>query len=105
MTTFNYTKRAQDRLEISLVVEYYLSKITSSCKGAVAHAVSEKVDRMVVAKKKLEAKLEVLSQGTKGLFKRLKAISEVRRIKREIAALNNKMVEWLNVVYSYFLSK
>lgn len=105
MNTLNYTKRAQDRLDISLVVEYYLSKITSACKGAVAHAVSEKIDRLVMAKKSLEAKLVVLSHETKGFFKRFKAISEARKIKREIATLNDKMVEWLNVVYSYFLSK
>ncbi len=105
MTTLNYKQRAQDRLDISLVVEYYLSKITSACKGAVAHAVSEKIDRLVVAKKHLETKLAVLSSSTKGFFKRLKAASEARKIKREIASINNKMVEWLNVVYSYFLSK
>lgn len=105
MITLNYKQRAQDRLDISLVVEYYLSKITSACKGAVAHAVSEKIDRLVMAKKSLETKLAVLSQETKGIFKRFKAISEARRIKREIATINHKMVEWLNVVYSYFLSK
>lgn len=105
MATLHYTKRAQDALDINLVVEFYLSKITSACKGAVVHAVSEKIDRLVKAKKTLESKLESIADRKKGIFNRLKVYAAARKTKSEITIINNRLVDWLNMVYTYFLSK
>lgn len=105
MSTLHFTKRAQDRLDLSLIVEFYLSKITSACKGAVAHAVSGKIGRLITAKSELEMTLETLADKARSFLGKLRTRGEIKRIKREIVAINSRMVEWLNMVYTYFLSR
>lgn len=106
MATLYSTKRVQDTtLDITLVVDFYLNKISSTCKASVAHAVSGKIDRLVKAKNILESRLKKLVRDQKGFFIRIKIGAEARRTKREILNINARLCEWLNTVYSYFVSK
>lgn len=103
MAISNYTKRAQDSLDISAVADALVVLTKGECKKAIAHSVEQKVSAFKQFKSELEAKLVLLSTGA-GWFAKLKNRSALRKIKEQLSAINRQMVEWVNRTYRYFFA-
>lgn len=99
----HYTKRAQDALDLAVVVDVYLSRIKVTCKAAVAHSAQRKVERMKASKQRLERALAAFQAQAVGLFSWLKVQGQVRELKRKLAEINGQIVNWINSVYRYFV--
>lgn len=103
MAISNYTKRAQDSLDISAVADALVVLAKGECKKAIAHSVEQKVSAFKQFKSELEAKLVLLStSAVGGWFAKLKNRSALRKIKEQLSAINRQMVEWVNRTYRYF---
>jgi hypothetical protein len=98
-----YTKRAQDALDLGVVVDVYLSRIKLVCKEAVAHAARLQVERMKTTKLNVEQELAAIQMQVVGLFSWLKVQSRVRELKRKLADINSQIVKWINSFYRYFV--
>lgn len=103
MPQSKFTKRAQDKLDLFVVIDFYLYKIKNSCKGSIAHAVSTRVERLRDKKKILENMLDCLNCKC-GFIKRFIQLREIRKIKQQLSDINNSIVDWINSVYCYFVS-
>jgi hypothetical protein len=99
----HYTKRAQDALDLVVVVDVYLSRIKTACKGAVAHSAQRQVERLKASKLRLERELVELQAKAVGLFSWFKVQGQVRELKRKLAEINGQIVNWINSVYRYFV--
>ncbi len=104
MANMYYTKRAVDKLDLVVVIDFYLSKINSKCKGAVAFAATLKVKRFQEEQKYLEQQLSCLCEGKQGVIERIAKMRKVKAIKKHLAEVNNKLIAWINAVYKYFIA-
>lgn len=102
MATSNYTKRAQDSLDLLVVSDVFLAKVKKVCKAAVAHSISQKVEALTNAKLALEWQLKQL--GGMGFFAKLAQYKSIRAIKARIAEVNTALVDWINSTYRYFFA-
>lgn len=98
-----YTKRAQDALDLAVVVDVYLSRIKTACKGAVAHTAKRQVERLKTSMQRLERELVALQAQAVGLFSWFKVQGQVRELKRKLAEISGQIVNWINSVYRYFV--
>lgn len=98
----HYTKRAQDKLDLMIVVDTCLARIKSACKGAVAHAAKAKVDRLIAARAEMERALKAAQGRVTGVISWLLTTKQVSSLKKQLAAINHQIVDWLNSVYRYF---
>jgi small-conductance mechanosensitive channel len=102
MATSNYTKRAQDSLDLLVVSDVFLAKVKKACKAAVAHSISQKVEALTSAKRALDSQLKQL--GGMGFFAKLAQHKTIRAIKKRIAEVNTALVDWINSTYRYFFT-
>lgn len=103
MNKFN--KRAVDSLDIQVVIDVFIQKVTARCKAAVAAGVSNKVNSLKAAKASLEAKLvKALDARAGGLISTIKKALLVSEIKAELKNINKQIVEWINSVYRYYFA-
>jgi hypothetical protein len=103
MSKFN--KRAVDSLDIQVVIDVFIQKVTARCKAAVAAGVSNKINSLKAAKASLEQKLEkALAGRAGGLIGGLKKAFLVNDIKAELRIINRQIVDWINSVYRYYFA-
>jgi len=104
MATSNYTKRAQDSLDLLLIADIHLVNITRTCKAAVAYSVSQRMSRFKQAKAALESELKRLSRAGGGWFAKLQNYSAIRKLKDKISDVNRQIVEWIDITYRHVFS-
>ena len=103
MNKFN--KRAQDSLDIQVVIDVFVQKVSTRCKAAVACGVANKVNALKEAKRALEAKLgRLLDHKAGGLISVIKNALKANKIKAELQDINKQIVEWINGVYRYYFA-
>lgn len=104
MATNNYTKRAQDSLDLLVIADLHLANITRTCKAAVAYSVSQRMGRFKQTKEALEQELKRLSRAGGGLFSRLKNYLAIQKLKTKILEVNRQIVEWIDITYRHVFS-
>lgn len=97
-----YTKRAEDALDLIVVIDFYMSRITKMCKGAVAFSAHQQVARLQELKFRLETELVQCEGKIKGVFSWLEFRKTAAKLKADLAEINKKIVHWVNSVYRYF---
>lgn len=102
MAISNYTKRAQDSLDLLVVSDVFLTKVKKACKAAVAHSISQKVEALTNSKIALESQLKQLSGA--GFLAKLAQRKAIHAIKSKLAEVNSALVSWINSTYRYFFA-
>jgi len=97
-----YTKRAQDSLDLNVVVDVCLSRVKTACKSAVAHTAALQMNRLKDSKLSLERELETVQVLATGLLGWIKHQARLREIKNKLLDINAHIVTWINSVYRYF---
>lgn len=97
-----YTKRAEDALDLIVVIDFYMNRITKMCKGAVAFSAHQQVARLKELKVRLESELVQCERKINGILSWLKFRKTIVKLKAELAELNKKIVHWVNSFYRYF---
>ncbi len=96
-------RTSQNTLDLSVVVDGYLARIMMSCKTSVAHTAKQQIMRMKHTRDSIEKELLSIKQSG-GIFQWLKRQKQVANLKRKLLAIDEKIVQWINSFYKYFLS-
>ena len=103
MATSNYTKRAEDSLNLLAVAKAHITTIKQACKAPVASYVIKRMQIFTDAKVALEHEIEKLRRAG-GLFTKIKNYLAIRQLREKLSDVNRQIVEWVNLTYRHFFS-
>lgn len=105
MKNVNKGRRASDKLNASTIraedARDHLKRIKRMSKSTIARAAEHQLARFTNTIKSLENKLNELKLHTKGIVSWLRAVHEIKMVKREIKLVKENIEAWISSVYRF----
>ena len=102
-TLINSKKRAEDRLDLTVILGLHVSGLTKNSKASVAFATKRQAERLAATRRSLENQLKNLLRKSKGVIGYFSNMVAVRKLKASLLELNQKILDWMSATANHYL--
>lgn len=108
MAAYNSTvkasrKRAEDRLDLTVILGLHVSGLIQNSKASVAFATQRQAERLATMRRTLESQLKRLLNSSKSVLGYFTHLVAVRKLKANLSELNQKILDWMCVTANHYL--